>query len=92
MDPKEWGRGFWMLIWIVLYDEITFPNLNEVKHIIDVITRNLPCDVCKEHFAKRIQDRNIFSTYDRVSLKKFFAEVYNTTNTSKNIISLDSLL
>ena len=84
MDPKDWGRGFWMLIWIILYDEYTFPDLIEVKQFLDVITRNLPCDLCKTHIAEKLQGNNIMSTDSRTDIIEFFKRVYNETNSSGN--------
>ena len=84
MDPKEWGRGFWAIIWIILYDVELFPSLTEVKKYIDVITRNLPCDFCKSHVAERMQKYNIMSTESRDVMTEFFLWVYSTTNESGN--------
>jgi hypothetical protein len=86
MDQQKWGRGFWLLIWIILYDEKLFPDLVEVKHFIDVITRNLPCDMCKSHVAEKIKQNSIMSNASREDLREFFIHVYSTTNTSGNKI------
>ena len=82
MDPKEWGRGFWLLIWVILYDEELFPDLIEVKKYLDLIIRNLPCDVCKEEAARKVKKYNIMSCTSRDTLKEFFTYVYSSTNTS----------
>jgi hypothetical protein len=84
MDTKEWGKGFWLLIWIILYDEKLFPDLIEVKKFLDVIARNLPCDVCRSHIADKISKHNIMSTASRDELKEFFFYVYKSTSTSYN--------
>ncbi len=84
MDTKEWGRGFWLLIWIILYDESLFPSLTEVKKYLDVITRNLPCDVCRSHIAEHLKNFNIMSSQSREEMKEFFLYVYSRTNTSGN--------
>lgn len=86
MDTKLWGRGFWLLIWIILYDEDLFPDLTEVKKFLDMITRNLPCDMCKTHIAEKLATHNIMSTTSRSELREFFIYVYSSTNTSNNKI------
>lgn len=82
MDVNEWARGFWMLIWVILYDEQLFPDLIDVKRFLDAITRNLPCDVCRSHIVEKISKHNIMSTASRDVLKEFFFYVYKTTSTS----------
>ena len=80
MDPKLWGKGFWMLIWCILYDEDKFPDLCEVKKYLDVICRNLPCVMCKEHITINIRDYDIMSSVDREEIKEFFIAVYERSS------------
>jgi hypothetical protein len=82
MDQKEWGRGFWMLIWVILFDTNLFTSLTEVKKYIDVITRNLPCDMCREHIVEKMQKFDIISCNSRDEIIEFFVHVYSSTNTS----------
>lgn len=86
MDTKLWGRGFWLVIWIILFDERTFPDLTEVKEYLDLINRNLPCDECKQHIAKSSQEANIMSASNRNQIRKFYADIYNKTNTSGKVL------
>lgn len=86
MLPKEWGRGFWLVIWIILYDETLFPELDEVKEFLDVITRNLPCEMCQKHISEKIQKNNIMSSNSRNDIIQFFIDVYNQTNSSGKVI------
>ena len=91
MDPKEWGRGFWMLIWVILYNEKLFPHLIEVKKYLDVITRNLPCEFCRSHIAEKISKHNIMSSSSRESLKEFFIHVYKTTSSKGREINIETI-
>ena len=89
MDPKLWGKGFWMLIWCILYDEDRFPNLYDVKRYLDTICRNLPCDLCRDHIQEKITEYNIMSSNSRDDIREFFMFVYSTSSGNKLSISLD---
>lgn len=78
-DNMVWGKGYWLLIWNLLYDENRFSNLIEVKQYLDLVTRNLPCGDCREHVRSNIKQYNIMSCNDRDYIKKFFMAVYNKT-------------
>jgi hypothetical protein len=78
-DNMVWGKGYWLLIWNLLYDEVRFPNLIEVKQYLDLVTRNLPCSDCREHVKVNIKNYNIMSSTDRKYIQEFFIAVYNKT-------------
>lgn len=91
MDPREWGRGFWMIIWIILYDSNKFKTLTDVKKYLDVITRNLPCDVCKSNISTEISQCHIMSSNSREEIIEFFLHIYKkTSTTAKKLTSIPS--
>jgi len=99
MDDKEansqdsmiWGKGYWLLIWTVLYDTKRFPLLTDVKEYIDLIARNLPCGDCRNHIMSHMNTYNIMTgNDDREFIKKFFIRVYMAT--ARTPIKIDSVL
>lgn len=94
MDPRLWGKGFWMIIWCILYDTEKFPTLCEAKEYLSLICRNLPCNMCRDHVISNMTKYNIMSKGNRATsaieekkarddIIEFFIAVYLTSSGNK---------
>ncbi|CAE52635.1 redox protein E10R orthologue [Fowlpox virus isolate HP-438/Munich] len=75
MDPRYWGRSFWIVIFIII---------TKFKHDIETCKRHLynickalPCAECKDHALQAIQKNNIMSSNDINYIYFFFISLYN---------------
>lgn len=94
MDPRLWGKGFWMIIWCILYDDEKFPTLCEVKEYLNLICRTLPCNMCRNHVLGNMTKYDIMSKGNRATtaiekkkarddIIEFFIAVYLTSSGNK---------
>lgn len=84
MDPKKWGAGGWLIIFLRTYAFINIMNktnyeyeLEKLKKTIYMICSTLPCPTCRDHAIKNINDNSIMSQNDINVILHFFIELYN---------------
>ena len=82
MNTKLWGRGFWYLIFLVLYNET---DVEQAKAILHSICQLLPCEECRSHIFENVKANNIWESNDIEYIRRFFIAVHNNT-ASKTIV------
>lgn len=96
-DPRVWGS----MLWFVLHNgAIHFPQnpspeyCNKMKKFIEGLPYIIPCEVCKQHAIKFLNE-NQYRLDDicisRDNLFKFFVDFHNVVNSryGKNTMSLE---
>jgi len=84
MDPKLWGRGGWILIFVILHRYMN--DLDKCKQSLNLICNMLPCEKCKSHTLHAMTINNILSSNDWLYIKHFFIALYNSHHENKIII------
>ncbi|ATI20982.1 sulfhydryl oxidase [Western grey kangaroopox virus] len=75
MDPKYWGRSFWLMIFIII---VRFRDKIEVcKRHLYVICSTLPCIECREHALEAIAANDVMSSGDINYIYYFFISLFN---------------
>jgi len=89
-DPNVWGPHLWRYMH---YSAANYPRNPSEQQIQDMmtwlktLTVTLPCNSCKEHYGRYIQNNNahlreICSSRDK--LFNFFVDIHNKVNQRKN--------
>lgn len=81
-DRNFWGPPIWNYLHVSTFmypDQPTTEDKTKMKQLFDVVTANLPCATCREHFSKAISslDKYLGSKND---LTRFLVDVHNQVN------------
>ena len=82
LTKEELGRHSWALIHSIGASFPLEPNEKEreaLKKFVESLSVIYPCKVCRDHFAKMLQNK-IIPTKNRNTISKFFCNIHNEVN------------
>ncbi|AVD69200.1 ORF081 [Saltwater crocodilepox virus] len=89
MDPRYWGRGFWTLIFALIYKYRH--DVEACKQRVRNVIELMPCFECREHALEAMTNNNVMSSKDVNYVFYFFVGLHNALERdgSPRVISLE---
>jgi len=82
-DPKDWGKGAWVVIHVLAYNAKTRDDQLSFCKQIRIVGTSLPCHTCRKHateFIKQNPPENDVIDGDEKAMFKYSCKLHNNAN------------